>query len=343
MPRLSIAGRWPGFAVPLVALLVTLSSSWLMSAVVGIAATSEAVASLGLIILLPSPIVVSVLWGGAILIGRPYRLSFLAASAWLVICWFLLPHEFMWQYLGNVVAGLLGGLALGMHWRLDVTLLVLALAMVPLMIYASLEVPIQEQLQVANDAVIEALEDGLPQGADEAENARLLAEAKRNVETMTADLVRIYPFIVAVGVLGQAAIILTLIWLLCRAGGTKPYRWAFPPFTEWRLPFYLVWVLVAGLGLSFVRQPEISKAGLNLALLAAFVLSVQGLAIQVYVTRRMMSTVRQVLYWVILGTVLMKPGIYIAVALGVLDQWWDLRRLATRSLAEDDDNDDESE
>jgi hypothetical protein len=342
MPIVGSTGRWPGFAIPVVALVVSLAVTWLFSAVVALGETSAAIANLGLLILLPSPIVVSVIWGGALLIGRPHRLAFFAAVGWLVICWVVLPHQFVWQYLGNVAAGLLAGLALGLRWRLDVALLAMALAMAPLLIFASLEMPIQEQMQLSREAIVEVLEESLPADAKEADNARVMAEFKRNMDSLTDQLTKMYPFLLAVGALGQAAMILTLVWLLAKAGGLRPYRWAFPPFTEWRLPFYLVWVLVAGLGLFFVRQPEISKAGRNLALLAAFVLSAQGLAIQVYVTRRMMSTVRQVLYWVILGTVLIEPGIYIAVALGVLDQWWDLRRLATRSLAEDD-NDDESE
>ncbi len=343
MPSPGMTGRWPGFAVPVVALLVTLAVTWLFSAVVALGETSVAVANLGLMVLIPSPIVVSVMWGGALLMGRPHRLAFLAAIGWLVICWFLLPQQYVWQYLGNVVAGLLAGLALGMRWRMDVALLVMALAMAPLLIFASFEMPIQEQIQLANESMIEVLQEGLQADGEEAEDARILAEAQRSLDEISAQLTKMYPFVLAVGALGQAAIILTLVWLFAKLGGLKPYRWAFPPFSEWRLPFYLVWMLVAGLGMSFVPQPVLSKAGHNLALLAAFVLCVQGLAIQVFVTRRMMSTLRQVLYWIILGTVLLKPGIYIAVALGVLDQWWDIRHLATRGFTDDDDNDDESD
>ncbi len=340
MPNPGMTGRWPGFATPLVALLVTLSLTWFYSAVVAIGDSSSAVASLGLLVLMPSPIVVSVVWGGALLLGRPHRLALAGAALWFVICWLVLPHEMVWQYLGNVVAGLLAGVALGMRWRPDLALAAMALVMAPLLIFAAVEMPIEEHMQLTGDSVMEMMAEGMPSDLAEAEKDRLLRETRRSLDSMKVQLTKMYPFVLAVGALGQSAIILVLVWLLAKAGGQKPRRWALPPFTEWRLPFYLVWLLVVGLGMSFVHQPALSKAGYNLALLAAFILSVQGLAIQVYVTRRTMGTLRQVIYWVILGTILVKPGIFIAVALGVVDQWWDIRRLATRNLTGNDDNDD---
>ena len=67
--------------------------------------------------------------------------------------------------------------------------------------------------------------------------------------------------------------------------------WRPPPFGQWRLPFYLVWVLILGLGLMVTRLPLAGHVGVNVALLAATVLSVQGIAVQFHATARIMSQI----------------------------------------------------
>ena len=141
-----------------------------------------------------------------------------------------------------------------------------------------------------------------------------------------------------IGVLGQAAIILALTgWGLRRLGIAWP-GWGLPPFTRWRLPFYLVWILVAGIALYLTRRPGIESAGLNLALLAASVISLQGLAVQFWVTGRLMDPegpmgkkgpVLEVVYWVIAGIFLIPVILASSVVLGLADQWMDIRRLTT--------------
>ncbi len=347
MPTLGMTGRWPGFAGPLTALLVTLSLTWLTAQVVQGGDDSEAVSGLVFLILLPAPLVVAVVWGGALLTGRPYRLAPAAAVIWAAVSWALAPHDVVWQMLGPVAAGLLAGLALGMRWRLDAALLVVVLALSPILLWTTFEVPVEEQFQILSDEMLKTLEYDLPAGADETQRTAAMAKERRKLEQLTGLAIKAYPFFLAVGVLGQAGIILALLWLVVRGLGLEPHGWSLPPFSRWRVPFYVVWVLVIGLGLVLTRRPGLANAGMNLALLAACVLSVQGIAVQFHVTGRMMSMTGRVFYWSVMGFffgfLIMGSGI----VLGLIDQWWDIRRLRSEvsadagenDIGEDDDND----
>ena len=142
---------------------------------------------------------------------------------------------------------------------------------------------------------------------------------------------RIYPFVIGVGLLGQGSIILVLVWFLVRRLGIAIPGWVLPPFSHWRVPFYLVWILVLGVGLMLTRAQYLATAGLNLVLLSACVLSVQGIAVQFHVTNRMLSNMGRLLYWLVMG-VFFAPLILISgVVLGLVDQWVDLRRLQVGS------------
>jgi hypothetical protein len=103
--------------------------------------------------------------------------------------------------------------------------------------------------------------------------------------------------------------------------------WKVPPFARWRLPFYLVWLLVAGLGLMLTRTAYLATAGLNLALLVACILSVQGIAVQWQVTSRLLSNLGRLLYWLVMGVFFAPLVLVSGVLLGLVDQWADLRRL----------------
>jgi len=340
MPSLGTTGRWPGFAAPLAALLVTLTLTWLMSLLASGADGSNAISGLALLILMPAPMVVAVIWGGAVLTGRPHRLAPVAAAIWLIVSWFLVPHDFIFQMVGYVVAGLLAGLALGMRWRLDVSVLAVAFALCPILLWTSLQVPVADQLGLYSDEMLKALEKNLPADASEAQRTRALAEERRKLDQITALAAKVYPSVLGVGVLGQAGIILSLLWLVIRALGMAPHRWRVPPFSRWRVPFYVVWVLVAGLGLLVTRLPWLANAGLNLVLLAAGILSVQGTAVQFFVTGRLMSGPGRMIYWLVMGFFFAPLVMASGVVLGLVDQWWDIRRL-DRVAGTDDDNADD--
>lgn len=341
MPSLGTTSRWPGYAAPTVALLLTLVLSWAMARLASVDNESGTVLGLALLILMPAPMVVAVVWGGAVLTGRPHRLALVAAAIWLLVSWLLVPHDFTYQLAGYVVAGLLAGVAIGVRWRLDLSVLVVALALCPILVWSSLQVPVSEQLDLYRGEMLKALEKNLPANASETQRTQALAEEKRKLDQVTGLAAKIYPSLLGVGVLGQAGIILALVWLGIKALGMAPQRWRLPPFTAWRVPFYVVWVLVLGLGLLVTRQPVLANAGLNLTLLAAGILSVQGTAIQFHVTGRLMSGAGRVVYWAVMGIFFAPLVMASGVVLGLVDQWWDIRRLDREGLDDGDDNSDD--
>jgi len=104
----------------------------------------------------------------------------------------------------------------------------------------------------------------------------------------------------------------------------------------------MVWVLVAGLGMMVTRLPGVANAGMNLALLAACILSVQGIAVQFFVTGRMMSGPGRIIYWLVMGVFAVPLVMASGVVLGLVDQWWDIRRLEAAAAGDgEDDNNDE--
>jgi len=298
---------------------------------------------MGLVILLliPVPVGIAVIWGSAILTCRPYQAAFAGAVVWLVLSYFLLPRDIVWQMSGNVAAGLAAGLALGRRWRLDMALTVVAAVLLPVIIWAVVQVPVTEQLQVVSDQMLNVLEENLPAGANAEQRILVLAKEKRNLESMAALAAKIYPFVIGMGLLGQGGIILGLVLFTVRRLGLPVGGWRLPRFSHWSLPFYLVWLLVLGVGLMLTRMPYAATAGLNLALFVACVLSVQGIAVQFHVTNRMLSKMGRLLYWLVMGFFFAPLILVSGTALGLLDQWVDLRHLRTGS-GEDDGNADDS-
>ena len=326
---------WPGYLPSVAAAVVTLTLTAVYAVAAGGSEPASALRGMFLLLLIPVPLGISVIWGGAILASRPYLAAAAGACGWLVLSYFLLPREVVWQLAGNVAAGLAAGLALGLRWRLDAALAVVAAALLPMIIWAVMTVPVAEQLQMVSQEMLNMLEDNLPEGATEEQRLLVLQEEARNLDMMSQLAARIYPFVIGVGLLGQAGIILALVWISVRRLNFWVPGWEWPPFSHWRLPFYLVWLLVAGLGLLLTRAPYLATAGLNLALLAACVLSVQGIAVQVHVTNRLLSKMGRVLYWLVMGIFFAPLVLASGAVIGLVDQWVDLRRL---QAAPEDDN-----
>ncbi len=320
-------GRAPGFLPPLIAAGVTLFLGWLMAGAAAGSGPVDPLQGMTLVLLLPAPLLVSVVWGWAVLAARPQGHAVQGAVGWVILGLVLLPQSVVWQLAGHVAAGWLGGLALGRRWRLDAALAVVVIALLPLWVWSVLQVPVADQIEALNAEILAAIETNLPADADEADRARALEAERRRLESITNLASRIYPFWVAVGLLGQAGIILVGVRLASWKLGLSVAGWQLPPFSRWRLPFYLVWALIFGLGLMLTRMPYAADGGLNLALLAASLLSIQGIAVQFFVTGRIFSRPARVVYWTVMGTLFVLLVLASGALLGLIDQWADLRRL----------------
>ena len=148
---------------------------------------------------------------------------------------------------------------------------------------------------------------------------------------------RFWPALLAGGFMIQAALFLVFGRGLARlidATIPRPTAWS---FHRWRAPFASVWVLIGGLALSLVGSGQAAMIGWNVVLAAAVLLMVQGLAVQFWLVRLALPLAGQILFWVV-GAMLFAPVMVGGGALvGLVDQWWDLRRLQRPDATDDED------
>lgn len=319
-----MARPMPGYLPPLAALVVTLVAAGLFALA---ALGGEAVLVILFLPLVLAPPIVSAAWGVALVAGRPRRLTLAISAAVILAGVVALPGVNGWTNAGNITAGLFAGLALGRTWRIDRGLVGVTILLLPALVMALTVMPPAELAEGLESQLLELVEESLPEGSADADRARVMEDQARNLGEFLDRMVLVAPWWIGLGVLGQAAIILVLTGWGIRLLGIAWPGWGVPPFTRWRLPFYLVWILVAGIALFLTGKPGIESAGLNLALLAASVIALQGLAIQFWVTGRLMSLYVQVAYWVIAGIFLIPVILASSVVLGLADQWMDIRRL----------------
>lgn len=305
------------------AALVTLALAWgLAQAGAGMETGGPGVG--WFLLALATPLVVAVAWGRAMVAETRWLRLAAAVAAWLAAGHVLVSPADTWQMSANVAAGLLAGAALRRGWRVDVAVLATAAVLAPLVVWAAVQMPVREQMARIGEQSLQVLEQQAPPGTDPAELAKAREIGRQRMAKLTDTAVRLYPSVIGVGLLGQAVVILLLVRLAGRrsiasAGGRR-----LPPFAQWRLPFYVVWALVAGIGLMLTRQAQLVDAGLNLAVLAAAFLGVQGLSVQYHLSRRFLPPVALVIYWTLMGLAFV-PLLATSVLLGLADQWRDLR------------------
>ncbi len=244
--------------------------------------------------------------GAAVVLGSPA--AALALAAW-------------------TAGGLAAGRALRRGRRLDA---VLALAVLPAawMTLVAGGAAAEQVLEESGRRTAAMFERHLPAGGSPDGQEAALAEARAGAEAALKVMRRLWPALVALSLLGQGIVAVSVgRWLACRGGGggAAP-AWTVP--REWRLPFYVVWVLVAGLALVAVRAEPAARAGVNLIVVAAALCAVQGLAVMAGLLHRAAPPWLQAVLGLV-ALLLMAPLLVPAAALlGLMDQWLDFRRLA---------------
>jgi len=318
---------WPGILPPSVALAASLMATLVFAFAGSHSAASGAGAGLVAVALMPVPLIVAVIWAAALVMARPHRLAPLAAGLWLAAALPVWGGPTTWPLAGHVAAGLVAGVALGARWRLDVALAGVTAALLPLSVWAVVQLPLADRLAESREELMSVVESTLPAGTDEDQRDRALAKEREKLDEVLRLAERLYPFVLGLGLLAEALLILGAGWSVIRLAGWRLPAWRPPPFARWRMPFYLVWVLAAGLGLVVSRQPLAVTVGLNVALFAAALLSVQGVAVQFFVTARVLSPLGRVVFWTFMGLFFALLVLASGALLGLADQWLDLRRL----------------
>ncbi len=226
-----------------------------------------------------------------------------------------------------VAAGFAGGVALERGVSTLAVIALIAATMVPGLLLGLREMPMSEELSLFAGALRENFAARLPADATEAQRAASTAEFERQMAGALKVSAQIWPSLLALGLLAQAALGLGLGRILARAGGARQERPAARPFAVWEAPGVTVWVLAAGLLLLLAGGETGHLAGLNVVILAGLALAVQGVAVQVWVTGRYLPPVGRAVYW-LLAAFFLAPVVAAAGAfIGLMDQWWDLRKL----------------
>jgi hypothetical protein len=228
---------------------------------------------------------------------------------------------------GYAAAGLAAGHALGARWRWDAALAAVVVTLVPGAAWVALETPVESALAAEAERARTVLAESLPADMDPAERAAAAAEQEKRLAEVTRVAATIWPGCLALGLAGIAAGLLGVVGggarLAVRWRGLRPL----PPFPCWRMPFYLVWILAAGLVLIVTRRPPLTGAGVNTVLFAATFLAIQGVAVQAFVVGRVAGPRWQWLYWLVAGLFFAPLVLASGLLLGLVDQWLDVRRI----------------
>ncbi|MHB8078604.1 MAG: DUF2232 domain-containing protein [Candidatus Krumholzibacteriia bacterium] len=226
-----------------------------------------------------------------------------------------------------VIGGLAAGDALRRGRRLDVVLVLAVLPAVWLTIAAG-GAAADQVLDESGRRTTAMFERYLPSAGAPGGQEAALAEARAGAAVALKIMRQLWPALVALSLLGHGIVAVAVgRWLADRRGrGGTPPGWTVP--REWRLPFYVVWILVAGLALVAIRVGPAARAGANLIVVAAVLCSVQGLAVMAGLLHRAAPPWLQAVLG-LLALLLMAPLLVPAAAmLGLMDQWLDFRRLA---------------
>ena len=318
---------WPGYLPPVVALGVTLASGLVFGLAESGTVPDGVLAFWVLLARLSGPVVLAVVWGATLIMTRPHRLAIAAAALAAGAALVFLPAAAALPLAGSVAAGLAAGTALGARWRLDVALAVVAGLLLSTVILDVIAVPVDRQLALIREQATPMLEETIPPGADAAQRLEAQQRIAKGLDDWLAVMSRLYPLAVLLELLVRALMVLVLVWMTVKVWGWELPSRRPPRFGRWRLPFYLVWLLICGLGLVILQHPVAVTVGLNLALFAAILLAVQGVAVQVWVTGRMFSLLGRIVFWTVMGLIMTPLVLVSGVLLGLVDQWLDLRGL----------------
>ncbi len=153
-------------------------------------------------------------------------------------------------------------------------------------------------------------------------------------------------FGVGLAILALASFIIAwLSFLLCRRLLKKMGLGSntIPPFSEFALPFPVMWVFLASFGLTLAEVESVYPMALNFLVITAGLYGIQGLAVMMhFINRASMGRLPRVLFWLVFFITLAFSGI-IFVFTGIIDNWIHIRSVlsAPRATGGNEGNDHE--
>lgn len=281
-------------------------------------------------------LVLPALWCAAMLVSRDPR-TVGAALLIAVGIAIVLNDTVSGMVLGiHALAGAVGGWTLGRRWPVLPALALVAGTLIPGLVLDLGETSYPDAVAEANDELRRQLETGPLAEMEPEDQAATRAVMDDALDGTLTVVRRFWPALLAGGFMIQAALFLVCGRGLARLIDPTVPRPTAGSFHRWRAPFASVWVLIGGLALSLVGSGGAAMIGWNVVLAAALLLMVQGLAVQHWLIRQALPPAGQILFWVV-GVALFAPVMIGGGALvGLVDQWWDLRRLQRPDKTDDD-------
>ena len=142
--------------------------------------------------------------------------------------------------------------------------------------------------------------------------------------------IRIFPALCFIAVLFTVWINTLLGYKLLKKRSIVPPKLS--TLSEWRAPNWLVWIFLAGGGLSFFPQTHVSFWGINIFLVALFIYLLQGLAIVSFFFQN--KNVSLFFRWLFYFLIAIQQMLMIAIAaVGFFDIWIDFRKYFRKDQA----------
>ncbi len=142
--------------------------------------------------------------------------------------------------------------------------------------------------------------------------------------------VRIFPALCIISVLFTIWINMLLGSKILRRNGVQIP--VLSGLAEWKAPNWLVWVLIAGGGMSLIPQTFVRYPGINIFLVAAFLYLIQGLAIVSFFFQN--KNISTFFRWLLYFLIAIQQMLMIAIAaVGFLDIWIDFRKYFRKDQA----------
>ena len=273
------------------------------------------------------PITVSVAWGLSYLVSGSLQRHVIAAGGTLLVSLAITTAGAALTMSCYVISGVILGWSLLRNWRPDAAL---GLALIPLIavaVWVMVQWPSDQLLEEFNAELIRTLRDNLPGSGNEASQQALVGEYERIIGTFTRIMRTVWPGTVFIGLLAHVGMVFLLVRWLAKVVRRDLILLPVLPFHQWRVPFYLVWLLAISLVFILARAGILPRIGLNLVLVAAVLFSVQGLAVQVNLLSRVFPPWARILFWATAALFFAPVILFVSVFLGLVDQWLDLRRI----------------
>ena len=210
------------------------------------------------------------------------------------------------------IAGAKGVIALGFSWFLFWAVYGIIAGIHP---YATLLVILDSSFA----RVIEIYQTGTELPAD------VLYNLEQVITSIREFLPRVLPGLLTTSVIITVWLNMVIVnHLLYRL---KPEKVAWPRFSQWQLPEKLVWIVIVAAMLLLVGSGVVKNAGYSLAIVAAILYCLQGVAVFIhFLDRWKVPGYLRIILYVILAV--QSYGLLLLAMLGVTDIWIDFRKLA---------------